>query len=707
VTTFASEIDHVRLLIALLTTLVGTLAYAQVEGLPPEAVRLIEQAGNTEDELQRLDALDKLATGSLGESLTSDARTLAALVRLWNPQSGRLNFFIPAFGREAQSTFKEYDLKIPADSPLRPIAELYRGRMLAWYLIESGNLRGNSKLGLRYKEEALRSFRIAERAFPRNRIPGAYQGRPIPWPKSYAPLAGAPTWAVLQREHLDRFRDIIYWWIDHRQQADGSFGGGWGDDCEMRRWWTPLLLSFDDPKIISAQARFSIASLSRPEMQDGFLSQVRDVEHSAEDSTDNLIPLLMLQPDESRWQDQSRNLTDLVQRVWTGRNGRGELQFRSFFFGANEISPAPEYACDVIGNVLAVSPALYVWQQTRDPGLGRPLTAWLDTWVAATARAENGKPAGILPAAIHWPDGQVAGAENRWWEPLPLSGGGMAHYYVWPSVLSEMTDALLTAHLVTGNEKYLAPIRSMAAIRLKYLKEPPQHAPPGSESWCAAGLGPSPSAHVSKTSPLVRTLARCRTLTGTREFDELIALDGPEYASGAESRPTIEAALRSGIEILRYNFPCFTGEVRYTDRVLSFGRFLALSESTDGMTATLPRYDLVYRMVSGDENSGRIPMPAVRWRTPPQDIAAWVASADQAHLEAELFHFGDQPRPMSAELRLLSPGRYRVELLHRNPPAVAGEQRLEVKGPLARIGFSLPPQTPCTIRISAEKENQR
>jgi len=50
-----------------------------------------------------------------------------------------------------------------------------------------------------------------------------------------------------------------------------------------------------------------------------------------------------------------------------------------------------------------ITHVVLVWLKTRDPELGRPLTAWLDTWVEATARAENGKPAGVLPAAIRWP----------------------------------------------------------------------------------------------------------------------------------------------------------------------------------------------------------------------------------------------------------------------------------------------------------------
>lgn len=393
-----------------------------------------------------------------------------------------------------------------------------------------------------------------------------------------------------------------------------------------------------------------------------------------------------------------------MERVWTGRNQRGELQFRGFYFGASELSPAREHAFDVIAHALAVSPALYVWQQTRDPKLGRPLTAWLDTWVSATARAENGKPAGVLPAALHWPDGQAAGIDNHWWEPVPVGGSG-AHYYVWPSVLPEMTDALLTAYLVTRENKYLTPIRSMADLRLRYLKNPPAEAlAPGTEAWCAAGLGPRATAHNGKIGPLVKTLVKCRTLTGTREFDELIALDGGDHlgGAGAGNRKAMESALRSSIQTLRSNFPAFTSEVRYTDRVLAFPRFLALSDKSGGMTgAALPGYDLIYAMVSGDSGSGRTPLPAVRWRTSPQDLAAWVTVADRSHLEAELFHFGMEPRPLSAELRLLAPGRYRVELLQEGLAIGPAVRSLEVKGPLSTMTFDLPPRKLCLLRVLA------
>ena len=122
------------------------------------------------------------------------------------------------------------------------------------------------------------------------------------------------------------------------------------------------------------------------------------------------------------------------------------------------------------------------------------------------------------------------------------------------------------------------------------------------------------------------------------------------------------------------------------------------------MGVTLPKYELLYRTVSGDANYVRFPMPAVRWRTPPQDIAVWVRDASRWELQAELFHFGEHPRPMIAELSLLAPGRYQVELLNEAGKPAAGRLRpLEVKGPRPTVVFQLPPQQLCILRITPEK----
>ncbi len=60
---------------------------------------------------------------------------------------------------------------------------------------------------------------------------------------------------------------------------------------------------------------------------EGFNVTVTDVEHAAEDTTDNLVPLIALEPDNPRWEKWALQLGDFARDVWTGRNVRGELQF--------------------------------------------------------------------------------------------------------------------------------------------------------------------------------------------------------------------------------------------------------------------------------------------------------------------------------------------------------------------------------------------
>lgn len=682
-------------LFALLLILAATAAHA----LPPEAAALIQQAGNADDDRERQAALEKLAAlQDLDPKLKEEANALAVIAGKWNGPA--LKFYSAGYrGAKTYEPILHYDFKVAEDSPLFPLTAIYQGRIIAWNLIENSTVRSSPKFAPQFKDAAVKAFQLAAETFPQNRIAPMYLGRAIPWPKPYETVSGAPEWAVLEREQTDRLREIIYWWIDNRQKPDGQFGGGWDDDCEMWRWWSSVLLGFDDPKIREAQLKFSKAALARPAFKTGYTKEIGDVEHTAEDTTDNLVPLLVLEPGQQRWTKWALKLGDLMRDVWTGRNERGQLQFKSFYFDDHETSSEPRRAFDVIANVGALHPALVAWQRTSDAKLGETMSAWLDTWVDATARAENGKPAGILPASIRWPDGQAAGAVN-WWEPVK-EGAYMHSYYIWPSVLTEMTDALVIGYLQTKNECYLAPIRSMAAIRLNYLKLPPREAPkPGTEAWCAAQLAPRRSAN-SNVGGFVKTVGRLKALTGSHEFDELLALEGGEFVvrKDEQGRKELVAALGESLEALRENFAGFTSEIRSTDRVMRFRQFLAKDYQFDEYRGvTIPKHELLYRMITGDKNAARFPQLAVRWLTPPQDIAALVTQASTDRLEAELFHFGDKPRAMTAELHLLAPGTYGAELVVDGKAAKLEPVTVE-RGKLARLGFELPARKLGMLRI--------
>lgn len=650
--------------------------------VPDEVVRGIREAGNAGSEEQRLTCLRRLQQlPGLDAGLRADLEKLVGEIEPF--AAGKR---LDAFGKKLKQKM-DYDFGLSPSSPLEPLTWLYRGRMITWQVLESGGLWNDRNQKRELLDKARGFFEQTAKAFPENPTAPMYLGKSQPALKQYAAPAGAPAWAVHQREALERLTDIVEWWIDHRMQPDGQYGGGWGDDCEMWRWWVPVLIGFDEPKLVTAQARFSAALLSQPHMQKGYSSILTDVEHSAEDSADAMTPMMHLDPDNPVWRSRALRLAELMESLWTGRNERGLLQFKSTYFASERVDSKSQRACDTVYHPRAVQPALLFWQRTGDPKLTSLFRAWMDTWVDATARAERGKPAGVIPTAIHWPDGGIGGLGPDWWDPR---NHGEATLYQFPSAMGQMLHTLLLTWHMTGDEKYLAPIRSMAALRLKYLRnELKGSAGPGSEAWCAAKID------------VASVLAKHKFLTGSSEFDPLLERERPPgLAAISGNRDALERALGQTAAALAINFDGFTREVRFTDRVL---RFPTLFTENGMFEQALPGFrspdpSLLYSTVSGDPGDALyFPLNAVRWLTPPRDIAALVTATGKERFGAELFHFGTSSRKLSAELFLLAAGNYTWELAGAGVDLQRG--RLEVKGSRSRIAFELAPQKACKLAV--------
>ena len=309
---------------------------------------------------------------------------------------------------------------------------------------------------------------------------------------------------------------------------------------------------------------------------------------------------------------------------------------------------------------------------------------WMKTWVAAAASSERGKPRGVLPSAIHWPDGGVGGTGESWWDPRNHTEPTL---YAWPSAMSMMTRTLLlTAHM-SGDESHLEPVRAMARIRAEYLAHPVEAPEPGSTAWCASRLG-----------FLAETLAKYRLLTGDPAFDGLLRRDANGYVRLrlGQGRTGLVEDLRRQAEAYGVNREAFCEEVRWTDRLVAVRRY-----ANDFLEKPLPAVDpgFVYGTVTGDPGGALyFPMNAVRWRTRPDDIAALVTDSGTDRFAAELFHFGEDTRPMGAELFMLAKGAYRWSLAN-GAGKVLAVSSLDVSGPRASIHFELPPRVLCTLTL--------
>ena len=667
--------------------------------LSEEALRLVKLAGNADRDEDRQEYLEKLrARTDLEPRFRRDLDSLAAFTALWvNPEkeirpdpakrrraaeNGYLCYFFKYRGFEERFVYSA----ILEDSPLYPIARLYEARERMWATFQSGSIWGVPELRDGNLNRALECFRMVKAAFPENRIARMHLGEPIPWRK-YPADEGAPEWAVLQREGLEKLADIIVWWIDNRMLENGEFGGGWGDDCEMYRWWSPVLFGFSDPKMIQAQAAFSRAVLGQPHHTKGYTTHLSDVEHTAEDTGDTVTPMMHLEPDNPEWSRRALRLVELMEDVWTGRNDRGFLQFKSTYFNVERVSDKPEQGCDTPRHFAAMQPSFLYWLRTGDERAGRVLTAWMDCWVDGTSRAQGGKPAGVVPGSIYWPDASMSRGEAVWWEPKNNPEPAL---YRWPTSVNWVTDTLLQTYLMTGDGKYLEPIRSMARIRLDYIDNPPGSEPaPETKAWCAARIG----------SRLAGTMAKYRFLTGGKEFDRLLEKDASPYVRyrlyGDDGG--LMTALRRNARAVAQNFEGFTSEVRYTDRVMVWPSRWLVTTGVDPQAQSIDSR-LLYSMATGDVGDYTFfPMNAVRWLTPPRDIAAFVTETGKT-FSADLFHFGTAERTMGAELYLLPRGKYVYNVRNREGKTVQAGT-FQVTGSRTRIGFTLPPKTLSTLTV--------
>jgi len=341
---------------------------------------LIQKAGDTNSDEVRLDYLKQLRKQpDLEESLKGDLDKLIKQIERWLNDK-HLNYFSGEVKRN-----KDFDFEIGQTSRLYPLTWLYRGRMVIWFAVESGYIWSIPEKRSEFFVIARSFFEKYAEAFDGNKIARMYLGHPTGPYKHYEAVPGAPSWAVYQREGLERLTDIIEWWIDNRMQEDGRYGGGWGDDCEMWRWWVPILIGFDSPKITAAQARFSKALMNQPHMTKGYTTRMSDVEHTAEDSADAITPMMHIDPENDIWCRYALGLADMMEKFWTARNQRGFLQFKSTYFTADNIDTSPQRACDTVYHPRVVQPALLYWQRTGDERLSKLFADWMDTWVDAAA----------------------------------------------------------------------------------------------------------------------------------------------------------------------------------------------------------------------------------------------------------------------------------------------------------------------------------
>lgn len=623
-------------------------------------LELIKKIGNTNDEKKRAEYIFKALNAPSNSVHEKEIlENIFFVADHW--ANGFENYANPGSeGNEAKGYLCSFFLfkskidrfllpQVDEENPFFPIISFYRSRMLIAQMIQNGKISGVPENRDAYLNESKRLMEFAYKTFPENNLAKNYLGEYEPWEELVEPNPKAPDWANYQRMVLEKLTWLIYWWVDNRQISDGQFGGGWGDDVEMWRKWMPVLFAFEDEKAIASQEKLFEGLYGLSRMKKGYTEFLNDVEHTSEEYSDPIFCMLNMQPENPVWEQRALKVLDYIENIWTGINEQGQLQFKSSWFNVDKIHEDEKRACDTPYHSRLVQPLLLIWLRTGNERVGRFITAWLKTWVKATFETAKGKPIGIVPAAIHWPDGLPAGMGEKWWHP----GNYHTKLYDYPSQQSTMYECFLQAYFQTKDEEFLKPLQFVADQRLQRIGDGEiKDYEIGSLEWCLA--------HLKKS--IAGILVKYKLVTGDASYDEIINKDigGYERFLIDKNMENITQSMASLKKSLSLPVEFYTSEVRWTDRLFAFGKYFnyVLDES-------LPNFspNFLFSTLSGSIGNVKVlPMFGVKWLTPPTKIAIFAEVNKTDKFVAQLFHFGDYPRKMKVRFLNLFPGKYKFEL---------------------------------------------
>lgn len=553
--------------------------------------------------------------------------------------------------------------------PLRPRALWLRARLLYWIWVEQHLAKD--------REAFDRDIALLRRREPADPLVAMYAGEKIRDPGPPGALAAdpaAPAWSAAQLEALGRLRHVAHYWIDERQIPNGELGGKPDDDVETLRWW-PALMFAGDEKVIAAFGRLAEGVWFSRRVHRGFSREARDVEHSAEFVADT-IPLMAFLRRDDTWISRLAWSHLHFRDLWTGRNAHGQLQFKSAWIGATSILSDPPRNRDLAMNTRAAKAVRYYAALKPDPAADALLLDWSRTWAAAAARTDKGKPAGLFPASLRWPDAVVNGDEPSWhranmfWRYFDWRGDGMLY------------DQLLHTWTRSRDDSLLAPLRTTLA----FLQSVPANvaAPEGSPAWAAARLLDSAS--------FWGVVAQWRFETGDASFDALLRRHGPPYLQfrlDGQPQPLADGLAQSMLEHLRFNTPLRTTEVLFTDRI-------HVSRDIGNWDGT----DLLIAMLTGHHSpDGMSPYYHVAWEQTPPGFTALVAAAGARVFSADLFVHGTENASVVARLFRLNPGRYRIVVSAGG--RTLSDRTEEISTLPHRLPLTLPGRTAVRIELTA------
>jgi len=284
-------------------------------------------------------------------------------------------------------------------------------------------------------------------------------------------VADSPEWVQAIYPAFRHLVDWCEWWITFRQNSEGAIGGGWSDDVEIvgafgyvgytGRGISDMLVEGTN---LLVNGMWNTSAVD-PEL--GFFLPNADAEHTAENTGNTLGMMVLIDYGNPAWVERSFKTGKLMRDLWTDFNDQDNRHFRANFFGAAQVGSGDQMNDSAI-NYRAIRPAHAVLWYNRNPTIRKLILELADSWVAAAMSTERGKPKGVIPQQVAWPDGTLGGVNSPNWWTASHPTGTVNYDWAKQGYKDYILDLLVTAFKLTGDKKYIEPLELEYELAAKY-----------------------------------------------------------------------------------------------------------------------------------------------------------------------------------------------------------------------------------------------
>ncbi len=237
-----------------------------------------------------------------------------------------------------------------------------------------------------------------------------------PAPALATPPPGVPLWAQRQTELLGRVRKFVLWYIDHRQIADGEFGGGISDDTDLTNTWPGVALMGAEPEKLRRSLNALLdAAYANGMFTHGLPTIQADELHSYEEGINCLSQNLILDYASPRQLERAMETIRGLETL-TGVNAAGHRHIRSSYFSGAKLAEDGPWGWSKPFSYLILHPAYLLTDYNGNPAARKLVVELAD---GLLAHRKPGAGTDSLPGAIHFAtDAETEAARNFF--PWPL-----------------------------------------------------------------------------------------------------------------------------------------------------------------------------------------------------------------------------------------------------------------------------------------------